>query len=184
MGIIAAYQSDLDGVLVSMKNARRLDPQNPIAYTNLAETYIYLGKISNARRYLKKARKMRAPPVIVEMNEVLAAWRTGDYTEARDLFDSAYGLDPEVVKVWNEAPVAEPIESFEDFTGFCCGHIACGPYMENACKKMNQDVRHRDVSAETARQELVLEMERRRALQEIYGDRRDLEIEVEKPETP
>ena len=181
MGIIAAYQSDLDRVLVNMQNARRLDPRNGIAYSNLAETYIYMGKLSNARRYLKKARKLGVPPVIIEMNEVLAAWRTGDYVEARDLFDTAYGLDPQVVRVWNEAAVSEPIRSFEDFTRFCCDHIACGPYMADACHDMNHGVRVRDVNSETVRQELVLEMERRRRLQDIYGGRKDLDIEVEDP---
>jgi len=182
MGIIAAYQSDLDRVLINMKNARRLDPRNPIAYSNLAETYIYMGKLSNARRNLKKARKLGAPPVIIEMNEVLAAWRTGDYVEARDLFDTAYGLDPQVVRVWNEAAVSEPIQSFEDFTRFCCDHVACGPYMADACQDMNHGVRERNVDAETVRQELVLEMERRRRLEKIYGSRRDLDIEVESPQ--
>ena len=179
MGIIAAYQSDLERTLTSLQNARRLDPRQPVHYTNLAETYIYMGKISRARRMLKKARKLGAPPIFIEMNEVLAAWRTGDYTEARDVFETAYALNPSVVKIWNEAPVADPIESFEDFTRFCCSHLACGPYMAKACRKMDHDPRQRDVAAETARQELLLEMERRRRLQEIYEDRRDLEITVE-----
>ncbi len=182
MGIIAAYQGDLDRVEVNLRNAQRLAPRSPVSYTNLAEVYIYKGRISKARRNLKKARKLRAPPVIIEMNETLAAWRTGDYVEARDLFDTAYSLNPEVVQVWNEAPVSKPIHSFKDFTRFCCSHIACGPYMENACQDLNQQVRHRSVNAETKRQELVLEMERRRRLDAIYEMHRELGIEVEKPE--
>jgi hypothetical protein len=35
-----------------------------------------------------------------------------------------------------------------------------------------------------ARRELVVEMERRRKLNEIYSQRKDLEIEVEKPVEP
>jgi tetratricopeptide (TPR) repeat protein len=182
MGIIAAYQSDLNRTLINLRNAQRLQPMSPVAYTNLAETYVYMGKISKARRNLKKARKLGSPPVYIEMIEVLAAWRTGDYTEARDLFDSALALNPEVVQVWNEAPVATPINSFEDFTRFCCSHLACGPYMENPCEDMNHEVKTRNVSAETIRQELVLEMERRRRLQGIYDSHRDLEITIEDPD--
>jgi tetratricopeptide (TPR) repeat protein len=182
MGIIAAYQGDLDRVELNLRNAQRLNPYSPVAYTNLAEVYIYKGRISKARRNLKKARKLGAPPVIIEMNETLAAWRTGDYIEARDLFDTAYSLNPEVVEVWNEAPVSQPINSFQDFTRFCCSHVACGPYMENACQDLNHKVRHRSVNAETERQELLLEMERRRRLDAIYEKHRELGIEVEKPE--
>lgn len=181
MGIIAAYQSDMERTLTSMKNAARLQPMSPIAHTNLAETYIYLGDLSMARRHLAKARELRAPAVYVEMNEVLAAWRTGDYVEARDIFDGAYALNPDIVKIWNEAPVAEPIDSFEDFTRFCCNHIACGPYMADACADMKHAVRERNVDAETARQELVLEMERRRRLEQIYREK-GLQIEVEPPD--
>ena len=63
MGIIAAYQSDLDRTLINLQNAKRLEPYSPVAYTNLAETYVYMGKISIARRNLKKARKLGSPPV-------------------------------------------------------------------------------------------------------------------------
>lgn len=182
MGVIAAYQGDIDRTLVSMKNALRLDPRSPVWYTNVAETYIYMGKISNARRYLKKARRLGSPAVYIEINESMAAWRQGDYVEARDIFDSAYGLNPAVVAVWNEAPVSEPIQSFEDFTRFCCSHIACGPYMADACTEMKHEVAQRGVDAETARREIVLEMERRRRLEGIYKEHQELDIEVEKPE--
>ena len=181
MGIISAYRSDLDATIESLKNAARLEPHHPVHYTNLAESYIYKGKLTRARRYLAKARKLGAPPVYIEMNEVLAAWRSGDYVEARDLFEIAYALNPDVVKVWNEAPVAEPISSFEEFSAFCCSHIACGPYMENACDEMKHEVRQRNVNAETMRQELVLEMERRRKLQDIYDKHRELDVVIEEP---
>ena len=181
MGIISAYRSDLDATIESLKNAARLEPHHPVHYTNLAESYIYKGKLTRARRYLAKARKLGAPPVYIEMNEVLAAWRSGDYVEARDLFEIAYALNPDVVKVWNEAPVAEPISSFEEFSAFCCSHIACGPYMENACYEMKHEVRQRNVNAETMRQELVLEMERRRKLQDIYDKHRELDVVIEEP---
>ncbi len=187
MGIVLAYKGEIRGALNSFLNARRIDrlgpgPISPVHYTNLAETYIYMGNIAAARTVLDKARKMGASPVVIEMNEVLAAWRQGDYVEARDLFDGVYGLNPEVVKTWNEAPVNEPIESFEDFTAFCCGHVACGPYMANACREMDQDVAQHDLEAELVRRELELEMERRRRLREIYRGHKELEVRVEAPE--
>lgn len=183
MGLIAAYQSDLDRAANSFENALRLQP-GPVHHLNLAETYIYQGKLAKARRSLAKARRLGAHPVRIELNEMLAAWRRGDYVEARDLFDVAYGLDPDVVRVWNEAPVTEPIESFEDFTAFCCSHIACGPYMADACREMELEVNQRTVAAETARQELVLEMERRRKLREIYDRHGSLTVVVEEAEEP
>ena len=44
---------------------------------------------------------------------------------------------------------------------------------------MHLEAKRREVSDETARKELRLEMERRRALDTIYRDRQDLKIEVE-----
>jgi hypothetical protein len=44
---------------------------------------------------------------------------------------------------------------------------------------MQLEVARRQVRAETVRKELLIEMERRRKLDEIYGDRKDLKIEVE-----
>jgi Flp pilus assembly protein TadD len=182
MGIVLAYKGQIRGALESFLNARRLNPSGPVHYTNLAETHVYMGNISAARSALDKARKLGAPPAIIEMNEVLAAWRQGDYVEARDLFDSVYALNPEVVRTWNEAPVSDPIESFEDFTEFCCGHVACGPYMANACQEMNQEIARHSLGAELVRRELELEMERRRKLREIYQGRKDLKVKVEPPE--
>jgi tetratricopeptide (TPR) repeat protein len=182
MGILLAYKGEIRGGLESFLNARRLNPRNPTSYTNLAETHIYMGNISAARSALDKARKLGARRAVIEMNEVLAAWRQGDYVEARDIFDGVYAMNPDVVKTWNEAPVSDPIESFEDFTEFCCGHVACGPYMENACQEMDQEIAHHSLEAELVRRELELEMDRRRKLREIYKGRKDLEVTVEAPE--
>ena len=90
-----------------------------------------------------------------------------------------YALDPRVVRTWNEAPVDAPIESFEDFTAFCCSHIACGPYMAGACREMDLKVAERKVQEETLRRELELGAERKRKLKEIYEKRGDLEIRIE-----
>jgi Flp pilus assembly protein TadD len=182
MAIVLLHQGHLDGSIQSLKNARRLDPSNPMAYTNLGEAYVYKGNLEVAHRYLTFARKFRGPAENIEVIESLAAWKSGDRVEAEDLFASALETNPQVLSEWNEASTGRPVESFDDFAEFCCGDIACGPYMAKACGSMKIEVEQRDVSAETVRKELQVEMERRRKLNEIYKGRKDLQIEVEKPE--
>lgn len=179
MAIVAAFQADLDRVLTDLKNARRLSPRSGVSYSNLAEAYIYRGDMEQAARHMQLAARYGVAPVVLEMLDVLAEWRAGDVEVARDSFLTAYALDPSFVQVWNEAPVAEPIRSFDDFARFCCSHISCGPYLADACKAEGYEVASRGVDPEVVRQELVLEMERRRRLREIYQRRQDLEIEVE-----
>jgi Flp pilus assembly protein TadD len=179
MGIVAAYQGDLERSLRSFRNALRLEPRSWVAYTNLAQVLIYRGNLAQARHWLNKGERFGPHPAIVDLNLALAAWRQGDLIEARDLFDSAYYLDPDEVNTWDEAPVSEPIETFEDFSSYCCSNPACGPYMEVPCRMLQLAVRRRELRDETLRRELVIEMERRRRLNEIYRNRKDLKIEVE-----
>ncbi len=179
MGIITAYTDDLDGALASFKNARRLYQRGPVHHLNIAQIYIYMGDLNRAQHSVERARRLGARGAFVDIVESLAAWRRGDLVEARDLFDQAYGLNPEEVNNWDEAPVDEPIESFADFTAYCCGNHTCGPHMGKACQRMQLAVQKRELRDETLRQELVIEMERRRKLREIYEGRRDLQIEVE-----
>jgi tetratricopeptide (TPR) repeat protein len=182
MAIVRLHQGDLDGSIQNLKNARRLEPSMPVAYTNLAEAYVYKGNLEVAHRYLQFARRFRGSPDMIEVVEALAAWKGGDRVEAEDLFASALATNPQVVAQWNEASLDRQVDSFDDFAEFCCGDIACGPYMEKACRSAQLAVERREVSAETVRKELQLEMERRRKLNEIYKGRKDLQIEVEKPE--
>jgi Flp pilus assembly protein TadD len=182
MAIVRLHQGDLDGSIQNLKNARRLEPSMPVAYTNLAEAYVYKGNLEVAHRYLTFARRFRGSPDMIEVIEALAAWKGGDRVEAEDLFASALATNPQVVAQWNEASLGREVESFDDFAEFCCADIACGPYMEKACRAAKLDVERREVSAETVRKELEVEMERRRKLNEIYRERKDLQIEVEKPE--
>lgn len=179
MGIVAAYQGDIDGAAQSFRNALRLAPRSWVAHTNLAQTLIYQGKVSEARRWLRKAQALGSNPAIVDLDLSLAAWRQGDLVEARDTFQSAYLFDPKAVNNWDEAPVPDPIETFEEFTAYCCSNPACGPYMEEACRQVKLEVKRREVRDETIRRELQVEMERRRQLEEIYRSRKDLKIEVE-----
>jgi tetratricopeptide (TPR) repeat protein len=179
MGIILAYQDDLDSALTSFQNARQLGPVNPVTYTNIAQIYLYQGHIARSRNWVDKAKRKGARGTYVDLLESLLAWRQGDLVEARDLFDLAYGSSPAEVNTWDEAPVDEPIEDFEGFTAYCCSNHTCGPHMGKACQKMELAVKERELLDETVREELLIEMKRRRKLREIYKGRRDLEIDIE-----
>jgi tetratricopeptide (TPR) repeat protein len=183
MGIVSAYQGRIDDALDSFYNARALEPGAGHAYTNIAETLIYAGR--NAREvetWLSRGERMGANPAIVELNFCLLRWRDGDLQAANRRFNTAMRMDPSVVRVWNEAPVSQPIRTFGDLTTYCCGSPACGPYLENACRASELEVAKRDLPEETALRELRIEMERRRELQRIYDQRKDLEIRVQKPD--
>jgi tetratricopeptide (TPR) repeat protein len=185
MGIVAAYQGDLDRTLQSLANARRLAPRTWSAYTNIAETMIYRG---SPRRevevWIDRAERLGASSAVVELNLCLVAWRDGSLEGAERHFQRVRRLDPKVLESWNEAPVPKPIATLADLMSYCCGSPACGPYMAEACQESKLEVARREIPAEVARRELVVEMERRRKLKEIYSERKDLEIEVEKPVEP
>jgi len=183
MGIVAAYQGDLDRTLQSLANARRLAPRAWTSYTNLAETLIYRG---SPRRevevWIDRAERLGASSAVVELNLCLVAWRDGSLEGAERHFQRVRRLDPEVLESWNVAPVPKPIETLADLMSYCCGSPACGPYLADACQSSKLEVARREIPAEVARRELVVEMERRRKLNDIYSKRKDLQIEVEKPE--
>ena len=183
MGIVAAYQGDLDRTLESLGNARRLAPRAWTSYTNIAETLIYRGAPRReVEVWIDRAEQRGANPAVVELNLCLAAWRDGSIDGAERHFQRVRRLDPKVLDSWNEAPVPKPIQTLPDLMSYCCGSPACGPYLADACKESKLEVARREVPAEVARRELVVEMERRRKLNEIYSQRKDLEIKVEKPE--
>ncbi len=182
MAIVRLHQGDIGGSIANLRNARRLEPTNPKHYANLGEAYVYEGKLETAQRYLQHARRRGGSRAYIELVESLAAWKAGDLVEAEDLFSSAVATAPEVVGHWNEAPVARTIHDFDDFAEFCCGDVACGPYMKSQCRRAEHAVVERSVDAETVRKELLLEMDRRRKLNAIYQGRKDLQVEVEKPE--
>lgn len=181
MGIIAAYQGNLDAALESFNNASRLAPFQGVSYTNLAHIWVYKGRLSRARTLLDKGKKFGGPRDEIDRIEVLAAWRGGDFTEAKDVFDMALS-NPGFAASWDGAPLPEAMKDFDDFASICCANPTCGPNMGNACRKAELEVAKRELEEETARQELLLEMDRRRKLREIYERRRDLEITVEAPE--
>jgi tetratricopeptide (TPR) repeat protein len=179
MGIILAYQSDMQGALACFKTAHTLEPQRAQHFTNMAQAYVYLGEVERGRALLREARRHGAPSLWVDMTEILAAWREGDLAQARALFAHVYAEDPSVVQRWDEAAIATPIRSFDDFAAFCCSNPACGPHMAQACESLELEWKHRDVMLETLRKEYELERERRRRLKELQ-----IEIEPSAPAAP
>ena len=183
MGIVAAYQGDIDRAFRSLANARRLAPRSWTSYTNIAETLIYKGSPRrDVEKWIDRAEPLGASAGVVELNLCLVSWRDGNLEAADRHFRRVRRLDPKVLESWNEAPVPKPIETLADLMSYCCGSPACGPYLAEACKQSQLEVTQREVPAEVVRRELVIEMERRRKLNEIYQQHKELEIEVEKPE--
>jgi tetratricopeptide (TPR) repeat protein len=182
LAMVAAYRDDMTGALTSLRKARQLAPVSPISYTNLAQVYIYLDDLSRADAMLERARRLGGPGPYVELNEMLAAWKRGDLTDARDLFDMVYAASPEFLQTWDEAPVSEPIESFDDFVSYCCGNPSCGPYMRGPCEKAKQEVAEREVTLETLRREQQIARESREKLRKVYQGEREVTIEGEEPE--
>jgi tetratricopeptide (TPR) repeat protein len=180
LAMIHAYQADMDGALRSLLKAQQLAPNSPISYTNLAQIYIYTDKLSRARAMLSRARKY-GPSAPLELNEMLAAWKEGDLTEARDLFDGVYAKAPEEVQTFDEAPVSSPIKTFDDYVAYCCGNPSCGPYMRGPCQKAKQDVAERQVTLETLRREQQIAREAREKLRKVYTGQSEITIEGEEP---
>jgi tetratricopeptide (TPR) repeat protein len=184
MGIVAAYQGDIERTFRSLANARRLAPRAWTSYTNLAETLVYKGSPRrDVERWLERAEKLGGDAAVSELNLCLVSWRDGDLAAAERHFKRLQRMNPDVLKSWNEAPVPKPLESLPDLMSYCCASPACGPYLAHACQQSQLEVAKREIPEEVARRELVIEMERRRKLNEIYEKRRDLQIEVE-PEEP
>jgi len=183
MGIVAAYQGDLDRAFQNLANARRLEPRAWTSYTNIAEVLIYRGSPRReVEKWIDRAEKLGASSAVVELNLCLVSWRDGSLDGAERHFQRVRRMDPTVLESWNEAPTPKPLETLPDLMSYCCGSPACGPYMASACQASQLEVAKREIPAEVARRELVLEMERRRKLNDIYSKRKELEIEVDAPE--
>jgi tetratricopeptide (TPR) repeat protein len=190
IGIITAYQGDLDAAARSFRNALRLAQRGRNGrllegtyYSNVAHIAVYRGKLSEARLFLQKAMQARAPVDELDRIAVLAAWKANDMTEAREVFDSALiTSSPSFASQWDQVDLPQPMKNFDDFASVCCRNPTCGPHMQNACKAAKQPVREREVTLDTLREEMELERERRRKLKEIYGQSKELEIKVDEGE--
>jgi hypothetical protein len=177
------YQGDLKGALEELLIARMVEPLDPMHTANLAQMYVYLGRLSRARSLIEQARKQGLHPVFAETVEMLASWRQGDLVDARDLFDLAY-QNPEAMRAFlqDDPSVPPEFESFDEMARYCCGAPTCGPHMGDACERMHQEVKQREVAAETLRRERIAALEREKARRETFGGSRELEIEAEKAE--
>lgn len=190
LGIITAYQGDLNASATSFKNALRLNLRERMElrggtyYTNIAHISVYQGKLGDARRYLDKGTKMGAPQDEIDRISVLASWKSNDMVEARDVFNSAIVLSPAFAESWDGAPLPQPMKSFDDFAAVCCANPTCGPHMEGACKRAKQNVARRELDLDTLAQERKLEAERQTKLREIYKRRKDVSITVEESASP
>jgi tetratricopeptide (TPR) repeat protein len=190
LGIITAYQGDLNASETSFKNALRLNMKERAElhggtyYSNVAHIAVYQGKLGDARRYLDKGAKNGAPQDELDRIAVLAAWKSNDMVEARDIFNSAVVLSPAFAKSWDGAPLPQPMKTFDDFAAACCANPTCGPHMEGACKRAKQSVARRELDLDTLTEERKLEVERQTKLREIYKRRKDVEITVEDAPAP
>jgi tetratricopeptide (TPR) repeat protein len=184
MSMVAMYQGRIDDALESAHNARVLAPTVGQSYANVAAVLVKAGaSVRQVENWLLRAERWGVNPGVVEWHYCFLRWREGEEEAAARHFYRAMRFDPEIARVWNAAPVAERISSFEDLRRYCCGSPACGPYYESICSAEGRTVARRELPEETALRELRIEMERRRALGRIYQQRRDLDIEVKSPET-
>jgi tetratricopeptide (TPR) repeat protein len=178
LAVMDTYRGDLQQALRGFNNARRLEPSG-VAYTNIAEIYVYRGELNKAQSWNDLGLRKGAHYGIGVFNDMLIAWKRGDLQEARRCFAELRSTDPDMLRTINMARLPETPRRFEDFAGYCCGSPACGPYMKDACKALALDVRDRELSKEAVLKELRIEMEKQRRLRKVYEQRKELEIEVE-----
>jgi tetratricopeptide (TPR) repeat protein len=183
LALMDTYRGDLPQALRGFQNTRRLAPTG-IAYTNIAEIYVYMGHRGKSRYFNTLGLRKGAPKSAVTFNEMLLKWKEGDVDGARTRFRTLKNQDPEMVRNINVARLPTAPEEFEDFAGYCCRSPACGPYLRDACHDLSLEVHDRELSKETILQELRIEMEKTRRLNELYEQRKELKIEIEPTEAP
>jgi tetratricopeptide (TPR) repeat protein len=183
LAMIDAYRGDIDSAYRGFQNARRLAPTG-IAYSNLAEIFVYRGDTAQARRWNLEALRRGAGAGPVTFNQMLIHWADGDLDAARRDFAKLEAAHPELLREINVARIPIAPNRFEHFAGHCCDSPACGPYLEDACRGLGLPVRRRQLSHEAIRKELRIEIEKQRRLRRVYEQRKELEIEIEEPGPP
>lgn len=180
IAILMVQQSNLDGALEELRVARMLEPGNPMTYANLAQIYVYTGRVVRARNMVERGRKLGLHPVYAETVEMLASWRQGDLVDARDLFDMA-NQNPEAMRAFlqDDPSVPADFKTFDEMAKYCCASETCGPNLGDACRHLELETRRREVAAETLRKEREAALESQRALRRVFGGRREVEIEAE-----
>ena len=161
LAVMDTYRGDVREALRGFALVRRLRPTG-VAYTNIAEIFVYIGKLDKAQDWNDLGLRKGAPYGAVLFNDMLIAWRAGDLAQARRSFANLRDGHPEMLSTINAAPLPETPRRFEDFAGYCCHSPACGPYLEDACR------------------ELLIEMEKQRRLRNVYDQHKELEIEIER----
>jgi len=178
LAVMDTYRGNLRQALRGFNNARQLQPSG-VAYTNIAEIYVYMGQLHKAQTWNDLGVKKGAPYGIGVFNDMLIAWKQGDLAEARQCFSELRASDPETLRTINVVRLPQAPRRFEEFAGYCCSSPACGPYMKDACHALALDVNAREISKETVLKELRIEMEKQRRLRKVYEQRKELEIEIE-----
>ena len=179
LAVMDTYRGDVREALRGFALVKRLRPSG-VAYTNIAETYVYLGKVDTAQEWNDLGLRKGAPYGAVLFNDMLIAWRAGDLPQARRSFANLRDGHPDMLRTINAAPLPETPRRFEDFAGYCCLSPACGPYLEDACRELSLEVQQRELSEEAVRRELLIEMEKQRRLRNVYEQNKELEIEIER----
>ena len=144
LAVMDVYRGDLHAALRGLQIARRLQPTG-LAYTNIAETFIYLGDIRMAKRWNRTGYRRGASIGAATFNEMLISWSSGDLRGARRSFATLQVSDPDMLRTINAAPLPTQPRSFEEFAGYCCRSPACGPYLDHACADLGLAVRYREV---------------------------------------
>jgi len=183
LAVIDAYRGDLTSALRGFNNARKLNPTG-VSYTNIAEIFIYLGRLQKAYKWNDLGLRKGAPYGAYVFNEMLLAWKEGDLKDAESNFFTLKKNNPEYISIINVSELSEPPENFEGFAQYCCSSPACGPYMIEACTELSLTVQQRKLSQEAILKDLKIEIERTRRLRKIYDQRRELEITIEAPKSP
>jgi Flp pilus assembly protein TadD len=180
IAILFVHQGNLEGALEELRVARMLEPGNPMTYANLAQIYVYMGRVVRARSMIEQGRKLGLPPVYAETVEMLASWRQGDLVDARDLFDMA-NQDPDAMRDFLQSDPSVPADfkTFDEMAEYCCASETCGPNLGDACRHMELEARKREVAAETLRREQEAALESQRALRKVFGGQREIDIEAE-----
>ena len=77
LAVMDTYRGEPRQALRGLENVRRLAPTG-VAYTNIAEVYVYLGHLHKAQRWNDLGVRKGAPPGVALFNDMLIHWREGD----------------------------------------------------------------------------------------------------------
>ncbi len=168
LALIDAYRGDLRAALLGFCRVEKLNPSG-IAKTNLAEIFIYLGDLDAARIWNQRGGAHGAGPGPVAFNDMLIDWKMGDVAGARSHFRRLRAKYPEMLESINAARLPVPPNTFAEFTEYCCGSPACGPYLDEACTAAGFEVEKRQISEKGQHEELQLRTQKGWELERIYG---------------